>query len=247
MRERKVDAARVNVQRLAEVLHRHHGALDVPTRAARAKRRLPSWLSVFSRLPQHEVARVGFIVFVDIHARTGANAAEIVVRKLSVTGEIGDAVIDRAFAHVGKTALAEFLNRRHHIGDVLGRVHQALRPFQPQRVHIFVEGLGVDLRVFLDRVVLSRGVADDLVLNVRDVHHVIELISARAEPPAQDVLERECSQISNVDVVVYGRPARVHPHGVVQERSERLRLLCEGVIEPQGHSRGLFLYRTPQD
>ena len=42
MRKNQIDAAGVDVQRLAQILHRHHGALDVPARPARARRRYPN-------------------------------------------------------------------------------------------------------------------------------------------------------------------------------------------------------------
>ena len=89
------------------------------------------------------------------------------------------------------------------------------------------------------KIVLSGGggVADDLVLDVGDVHHVIERVAARAQPAAQDVLKRERPQVADVDEVVDRRPAGVHAHGVAVKRSEGLDLLRKGVVEPEGHER----------
>ena len=105
MREDQVDAAGVDVERLAQVLDGHHGALDVPAGAARADRRLPERLAFLGRLPQREIARVGLLVLVHVHARAGQVAAEIVVRELAVPGKRGDAEIDRAVARVGVAGL----------------------------------------------------------------------------------------------------------------------------------------------
>ena len=63
-----------------------------------AERGVPAGLAVFLRFPQDEIASVGFVVFVHVHARAGADAAEIVVRKLSVRRKIRDAVVDGAIA-----------------------------------------------------------------------------------------------------------------------------------------------------
>src|SRR5436190_23194273 len=64
MREDQIDAAGVDVERLAEVLHRHRRALDVPARAARADRGLPRGLARFRALPEREVPDVVLAVLV---------------------------------------------------------------------------------------------------------------------------------------------------------------------------------------
>ena len=75
MGKRQVDAAGVDVERFAQVLHRHHGALDVPAGTAGAERRFPGGFAVLLRFPENEVAGVGFVVFVDVDAGAGADAA----------------------------------------------------------------------------------------------------------------------------------------------------------------------------
>ena len=111
---------------------------------------------------------------------------------------------------------------------------------QAQRGAVFEEALGVDFGELVDGLVRGRGVADDLVLHVGDVHHVVEREAARAQHAPQDVLKGEGPQIADVDVVVDGGSAGVHAHDVVMKRSEDLRLLREGVIEPQGHSESVL-------
>ena len=59
---------------------------------------LPGGLFVLLGFPENEVAGVGFVVFVHVDARAGADAAEIVVRELAVLGELRDAVVNRAVA-----------------------------------------------------------------------------------------------------------------------------------------------------
>src|SRR5580658_10099130 len=76
MRKDEIDSAGVNVERLAQILHGHHGTLDVPARAAHAEAFVPARLAILLSFPQNEVASVGLIVFVDIDARAGADAAE---------------------------------------------------------------------------------------------------------------------------------------------------------------------------
>src|SRR5947209_4367782 len=99
MREDEIDAARVDVERLAEILHRHRGALDVPAGPSRAYTRVPSRLAFrVSRFPQSEIARVLLLILVRIDALARARdvAREVDLRELAVCGKRRDAVIDRA-------------------------------------------------------------------------------------------------------------------------------------------------------
>ena len=67
MRENVVDCAAMNVERLAEMFHRHCRTLQVPAGTAGAERRIPSRFPiVLRRFPQHEVARLFFLVLIGI-------------------------------------------------------------------------------------------------------------------------------------------------------------------------------------
>ena len=79
MREGEINAAGVNVKRLAQVFHGHDGALDMPAGAAFAHRSRPSGLVILARFPQNEVACVVFVVLIDIDASASPRAAEIVM------------------------------------------------------------------------------------------------------------------------------------------------------------------------
>ena len=100
VREREVDAAGVNVQRFAEILHGHGRAFDVPAGTAAADGRFPEMLPGLGRLPEGKIASAFFFVAIVIHARAGLNAAEVNPGKLAIIWEFGDAVVDRALARV---------------------------------------------------------------------------------------------------------------------------------------------------
>ena len=108
-----------------------------------AQRRLPRGLFVFLGLPQNEVARVGLIVFVHVDAGAGANAAEIVVRKLAVLGKLRDAVVNRTVAHISVAALFELLDGAHHIVDMIGGFDDVLGALQAQGRRVFEKRRGV--------------------------------------------------------------------------------------------------------
>ena len=112
MRESQIDAAAVNVQRVAQIFHGHGGAFDVPAGASRADRRLPEMFAGLGRFPQGEVARVVLVVAIHVHARAGLHAAHVDFRKLAVRRKFRDAEIGRAFAGVRESLFGEPLDQR---------------------------------------------------------------------------------------------------------------------------------------
>ena len=86
-----------------------------------------------------------------------------------------------------------------------------------------------------ERFALRDGVANDFVVDVGDVHDVVEGESASAQPTAQQVVEDEGAEVADVGEVVDGGAAGIHLDGVVFEGAKRLHLLGQRVIETQGH------------
>src|SRR5262249_57555932 len=72
MWEDQVNAAGVNVERLAERFHRHRRAFDVPTGTALAQFRLPERLARLRGFPQHKITDVFLVIFVGVNTLTGA-------------------------------------------------------------------------------------------------------------------------------------------------------------------------------
>ena len=77
MRKSQIDAAAVNVQRFAQILHGHGGAFDVPAGTPRPDRRLPEMLAGLGRFPQGEIARVVLVIAVHVHARAGLHSGHV--------------------------------------------------------------------------------------------------------------------------------------------------------------------------
>jgi len=88
---------------------------------------------------------------------------------------------------------------------------------------------------------LRQSVANDLILDVRDIHDMVEAVPARAQPSPQQVVKRKCAEVAHVRVIVYCRAARVHADDFVLLRLEFLYLLRERIIEAQRHIGDLFI------
>src|SRR5436305_12996463 len=88
----------------------------------------------------------------------------------------------------------------------------------------------------MDRLVLARGVADDFVIHVGDVHHVLELMAALPQEPAQNVYRDKGAEIADMAVVVDGEPACIHADCVVHGWLEFLDFVRERVVEMKWQS-----------
>src|SRR5439155_23196265 len=108
VREDEVEPAAVDLEDGAEVLLRHHRALDVPARPAAAPRRLPRRvLAGLRRLPQGEIAWI-------LLQRTRLLLLDLfrpLPRELAVLGVASDPEIDVALDVVGEVARDELLDR----------------------------------------------------------------------------------------------------------------------------------------
>jgi hypothetical protein len=82
------------------------------------------------------------------------------------------------------------------------------------------------------------GVCDDAIVDVSDVHDVLEAVSAHAKPATQDVDCNEGPEIADVGEVVDRGAAVVHADGIVGEWLERFDFAGERVVEMEGH--GVF-------
>jgi hypothetical protein len=117
-----VDAAGVDVEALAEVLHRHRRALDVPAGEPHAPRGVPLLqprAAGRAELPQGEVGRVALVRHV-LHPPGGLQVVEVEVGELGVAREGGHVEVDAVVDHVGVAPLLEGADQGDLLGDVVG-------------------------------------------------------------------------------------------------------------------------------
>ena len=111
-----------------------------------------------------------------------------------------------------------------------------------QRVGIFEKGLAILLRVLLHGDAVARGIADDLVVHVGDVHDVLQLEAALLQKAAQRVDDDEGAEVADVAVVVHRGTAGVHADQVVFQRVELLDFAGQGVEKLKRHGFVLYEY-----
>ena len=209
VREDEVETAGMDVDGLAEVLVRHSRALDVPARTAlAAPRRIPCRFARLGSLPDREVHRV-LLDLANRDACAGLKLLHRLMAQLAVLREgLGAEVNVAVLRNIGVAVLDQTLD------DVDDGVHGLGRA----RVNgslLDAEALRVDI-VFLDIALcdgvevnaLFVGLVDDLVVDVGEVLHELDLVAAVLEVAAQQVENDERTRVADMEVVVYGRGRR---------------------------------------
>ena len=92
---------------------------------------------------------------------------------------------------------------------------------------------GIDVLPKADPLLASR--RDGPVVHVGQIHYVKDLIPARLQPAAEQVLKEEGPEVPDVGVVVDCGAAGVERDLALLEWLEELDLPAQGVVEPEGH------------
>ncbi len=231
VRKHEIDAAAVDVERLAQVLPRHRRALDVPARPpgrCDAAGRGPRRLARLRWLPQHEIPGIA-LVGRDLDARARDQLVERALGKLAVVRHGGHAEQHVLLGDVGVARSDETLDQRLHLFDMLGRARLDRGRQAAERGHVLVKlpvgclGQAANRLVQRQAGIFLGGARDDLVVDVGDVAHVGDVIGAveMAQQAEQDVEDDDRARVADMSEVVDGRAAHIHARARGIERPER--------------------------
>ena len=210
MREGKVGAAAVDVDRGAQVAMHHGGALGVPTGTALAPGARPAGLAGLGSLPQGKVERV-VLVLVLLDARANHKVVDVAARDLTIVGIAAHGKVHVAvIGGVGVALLDERLDHGDHGADLFGGAGAHIGIEHVGGTHDADELVGELRRDLGSRTALLVGALDDLVVDVGEVLGERDLVAARDEPATNHVKADERAGIADVDVVVDRGAAHVH-------------------------------------
>ena len=224
----------MDVDGRAQVGGGHRRAFDVPARAATAPGRFPAGQVVAGWLPQHEITGVA-LVRSHLDAGAGQHFVRVAARELAVVLVAAHREQHVALGRVGVAAVDQVLDHRDDLRDVRGGLRFDIRRDHAQRSHVLAVGSGETVGDGRDRhsLLLRRGV--DLVVNVGDVASIAKCAEAAPQQVRQYPEDHWATGVSDVDVVVDRRAAHIHGRGGGVERSERLQLPRQVVVQAQGH------------
>ena len=237
VRKDEVDPARVDVERGAEVGHAHRGALDVPAGTTRADRRVPRRLAGLGALPQGEVPHVVLAVLVGLHAladahRVGVEPGEPAVRRPGRDPEEDRPVVGA----VRVAAVEQRLDELDDLRDVVGRPRERVRAGHAHDLRVGEEPGRVAVGELPGRDALGGRAADDLVVDVGQVHDPGHGQALVAQVAHQQVGEQERAEVADVGGSVDRRAAAVDADLAGLDRVERPDVARERVLEADGHA-----------
>ncbi len=171
VREDEVEAAGVDVYRLAQMLPDHRRAFDVPAGAAAPPRAVPADLRCIARLPQHEVGGIA-LVRRHLDPRAGDHRLAVAFRERPIVGIAGDGEEHVPFRFIGMALGDQSLDHRDHGRDFLRRVRRDGRRPDAKRAHVVEIMPLVTLGDDRDIDAFVRRRRHDLVVDVGDVARV---------------------------------------------------------------------------
>ena len=225
-----LQSAAVDVDGLAEVLHAHDRAFEVPAGETHPPGAGPLHDVVgLGLLPEGEIDGV-LLVRRRLDAGPGDHLVDIPAGELAVRFELRDVEIDRAVHLVGVALLQQRLDQLDLLDDVAAGPRADIGTNAVELVHV----LEIAARVILGQLhrVLSLlpGRLGDLVLalvrivgqmaDVGDVLHVGDAVPEIAQVPHEHIETDVALGVAQMGVPVYGRPANVHPHPPLLQRLE---------------------------
>ena len=210
MREGKVGAAAVDVNRGAQVAVYHGGALGVPTGTALAPGARPAGLAGLGGLPQGKVERV-VLVLVLLDARAHHKVVDVAARDLTIVGIAAHGKVHVAVIGCVSVALLDKrLDHGDHGADLLGGAGAHIGIEHVGGAHDADELVGELRRDLGGSAALLVAALDDLVIDIGEVLGERDLVAARDEPATNHVKADERAGIADVDVVVDRGAAHVH-------------------------------------
>ena len=153
------------------------------------------------------------------------------MRKLSILRKFRDAIVNRAFAVIGKRFFLQLGNQLHHIVDMVGSPNPMFRRFNAQHFAIVKKSLHKFFGVFPNAHAGRRGIGNNPIVHIGQIHHMQHLEAAQLQKSPQNILKHKRPKISNVRIVVNRRPARIHAHFAGALRNKRLRLAAHRIVQ----------------
>ncbi|VTR64010.1 hypothetical protein DESC_120102 [Desulfosarcina cetonica] len=237
VRKNQLPAGAVDIIIVAQMAHGHGRALQVPGGAHVA----PVGLGVDAALEfrqarafeQGEIAGVVLFVLFQVHGGANADFVDIHARQLAVRLVAGNIEIDRAQFLVGIALLDQPFGQVHHVVHMLAGLGVMIGRLDAQDGQILVKGLDVHVGESFEGHPRGLGSVNGLVVQVGDVHHLIDRVSPVGQVTGQQIGKDEAPRLAHLQAGMGRGAAGVHGHLARVGRQEGLFLARHGVEEHQ--------------
>ena len=219
MGEDEVRPATLYVERVAQPVEGHRGALDVPAGPADTERGGPTGLAGALLQPQQAVERVLLARSVGVAAALGRQPGhQCRVETGDLPEVLGrrDREVDVAVDGVRRPGLLQAHHERCDLVHRLDRPDVPRGRNDPQSGHVVAEQLGVTLCNDGPVESVPRGTLQQRVVDVGDVLHVADFQALVAPHPHEGVEGQVGGRVPQVGRVIRRDPAHVQPRDAVE-------------------------------
>ena len=214
----------MDVDLFAQVFFGHLRAFDVPPRTPFAPGRFPGGLSFLFGLPEYKIQGI-FLLILPGHkegAVSGTQIVQILMGELPILRKFPGAVVHGAVLFIGKALVDQRPDHLDHAADLLcGKGMHRGRPYI-HPLHVLFALLNVAVGNLLCRYPFFQRLLDDLVIHIGKIGHKIHIIPFILKIPAHRIEYDHGPGVSDVDKIIDGGPAHVHPDLIRFQRDELL-------------------------
>ena len=144
------------------------------------------------------------------------------MRQFAVILELPGTIVNGAVLFVSITLVDQCLDHINHPADLLRSQRIFRGRLDVHAFHVFFALCNIALRYLVSRHSLFNGLFNNLVIHVCKVGNKIHIIAFILEIPADCVEHDHRARISNMDKVIDGRSADIHPYFSFFQRNKLL-------------------------
>src|SRR5579859_8126788 len=237
-----IHTASMQIIMLAQVLHRHSAALDMPTGKSTppwaVPRHLPPWFSWF---PQGKIFRV---VLVRIHpfSNTGQHILKLITRKLPIVRKALDVIINITLDLVSYILCQQPLDNSNHLSNMLSSAWKDMCGQYIQFGFVSMECFSIILRDLQRCFPLFARLRHQLIIpaiqhllpHMTDICNIFDVQNPQSpifKGTAQPIGHSKRAQIANMNIAIDGGAAGVHLDPASFYRNNLFNPSSQGIID----------------
>lgn len=209
VREHEIEAAAVDVDRVAEDLLAHGGALNVPAGPTLTPGAVPGRFTRFGAFPQGEVGR-GFFPAHRFCPCASEHFFETAAAQLAVIFVFGAAEVDIAVERVGVTLFDQFADHVEHIANMVSGVREVIDGVDAHELQIIEIVVGHLFGEGFDCHALFVGFVDELVVDIGNVDDEGDVIAGVGQVAFDGVEDDGADHVADVSGLIDSGTAEVH-------------------------------------
>ena len=231
----------MNIQSPSAILRRHNTALRMPARSSFTPGRIPIRLSHLLRFPKHKVGGT-LLLFLTGNlelSKSGLQILHIFMRKLPIGFKSSRIIIDCTVYRIGKALFLQVLYEAYHAANFFRCLRMGGSCFDVEIRHIFFHLGNIALRNGLAIYAFFYRSLNDFIVYIRVIRNIFYLIALVLHKTTEGIKYNHRTSISDMNQIVHGRSADIHPDLSFLNRNELFLLLRHGIINL--HKNPLFL------